>query len=254
MSAIRRAEVTWEGDLATGQGDVTAMSSALFSSLPVSWAARTEAPQGKTSPEELLAAAHASCFAMAFSAGLARAGTPPQRLEVSADVTFDKVGDGWQGGLQSPDRQRHRAGHQRCGLRRRRGCGEGRLPDQPGAQGQRRAERGRDARRVVSRRSSAGGAGSRPSSSRSRSSVTPGVAESRQERLREVGVAVALVAPELRVVADVLAQQDPVRVAAGEQLAEQLDRPRPRRSRSRARKVMPRKSNSTFAPRSMIAR
>ena len=96
MSAIRRAEVTWEGDLATGQGDVTAMSSALFSSLPVSWAARTEAPQGKTSPEELLAAAHASCFAMAFSAGLARAGTPPQRLEVSADVTFDKVGDGWK--------------------------------------------------------------------------------------------------------------------------------------------------------------
>ena len=96
MSAIRRAEVTWAGDLATGQGDVSAVSSGLFSSLPVSWAARTEAPEGKTSPEELLAAAHASCFAMAFSAGLARAGTPPQRLEVSADVTFDKVGDGWR--------------------------------------------------------------------------------------------------------------------------------------------------------------
>jgi osmotically inducible protein OsmC len=91
MSAIRRAEVTWAGDLATGQGDVSAMSSGL-----VSWAARTEAPEGKTSPEELLAAAHASCFAMAFSAGLARAGTPPQRLAVSADVTFDKVGDGWR--------------------------------------------------------------------------------------------------------------------------------------------------------------
>ena len=96
MSAIRRAEVTWDGDLATGQGEVSAMSSGLFSSLPVSWAARTEAPQGKTSPEELLAAAHASCFAMAFSAGLARAGTPPQHLDVSADVTFDKVGDGWR--------------------------------------------------------------------------------------------------------------------------------------------------------------
>ncbi len=96
MSAIRRAEVIWEGDLVSGQGDVSAMSSGLFSALPVSWAARTEAPQGKTSPEELLAAAHASCFAMAFSAGLARAGTPPQRLEVSADVTFDKVGDGWR--------------------------------------------------------------------------------------------------------------------------------------------------------------
>jgi lipoyl-dependent peroxiredoxin len=96
MSAIRRAEVTWAGDLATGQGAVSAKSSGLFSSLPVSWAARTEAPEGKTSPEELLAAAHASCFAMAFSAGLARAGTPPQGLEVSADVTFDKVGDGWR--------------------------------------------------------------------------------------------------------------------------------------------------------------
>ncbi len=77
MSAIRRAEVTWAGDLATGEGDVSAVSSGLFSSLPVSWAARTEAPEGKTSPEELLAAAHASCFAMALSAGLARAGTPP---------------------------------------------------------------------------------------------------------------------------------------------------------------------------------
>ena len=96
MSAIRRAEVTWAGDLATGQGAVSAKSSGLFSSLPVSWAARTEAPEGKTSPEELLAAAHASCFAMAFSAGLARAGTPPQGLDVSADVTFDQVGTAWR--------------------------------------------------------------------------------------------------------------------------------------------------------------
>jgi lipoyl-dependent peroxiredoxin len=95
MSAIRRAEVTWTGDLATGGGAVSAVSSGLFSSLPVSWAARTEAPQGKTSPEELLAAAHSSCFAMALSAALARAGTPPTALEISADVTFDKVGDGW---------------------------------------------------------------------------------------------------------------------------------------------------------------
>jgi osmotically inducible protein OsmC len=96
MSAIRRAEVTWSGELATGNGTVSAVSSGAFSDLPVSWAARTESPGGKTSPEELIAAAHASCFAMAFSGGLARAGTPPERLSVSADVTFDKLEAGWR--------------------------------------------------------------------------------------------------------------------------------------------------------------
>ena len=97
MSAIRRAEVTWTGgDLATGSGVVSAVSSNSFSDLPVSWAARTEAPGGKTSPEELIAAAHASCYAMAFSAGLGRNGTPPERLAVSADVTFDKLDAGWR--------------------------------------------------------------------------------------------------------------------------------------------------------------
>jgi osmotically inducible protein OsmC len=96
MAAVRRAEVSWTGELSTGQGVVSAISSGSFASLPVSWAARTEAPEGKTSPEELLAAAHASCYAMAFSGGLARAGTPPDRLEVSADVTFDKLDAGWR--------------------------------------------------------------------------------------------------------------------------------------------------------------
>ena len=96
MSAIRRAEVTWSGALIGGTGTVSATSSAAFSDLPVSWAARTEAPGGLTSPEELLAAAHAACFAMAFSGGLARAGTTPERLSVSADVTFDKVEAGWR--------------------------------------------------------------------------------------------------------------------------------------------------------------
>ena len=96
MSAVRRAKVTWSGDLASGSGTVSAGSSGAFDSLPVSWAARTEAPAGKTSPEELVAAAHASCFAMAFSADLGRAGTPPERLDVSADVTFDKVEAGWR--------------------------------------------------------------------------------------------------------------------------------------------------------------
>ncbi len=96
MSAIRRAEVTWSGELATGSGTVSAVSSGAFSDLPVSWAARTESPEGQTSPEELVAAAHASCFSMAFSAGLARNGTPPDRLDVTADVTFDKLEAGWR--------------------------------------------------------------------------------------------------------------------------------------------------------------
>jgi lipoyl-dependent peroxiredoxin len=96
MSAIRRAEVTWSGPLATGSGAVSAVSSGAFSDLPVSWAARTEAPEGKTSPEELMAAAHASCFAMALSGALGRAGGTPERLDVSADVTFDKIDAGWR--------------------------------------------------------------------------------------------------------------------------------------------------------------
>jgi osmotically inducible protein OsmC len=68
----------------------------MFSDLPVSWTARTASPDGRTSPEELLAAAHASCFAMALAHTLNGAGTPPQRLEVSATVTFDQVEGGWR--------------------------------------------------------------------------------------------------------------------------------------------------------------
>ena len=95
MAATRTATVTWNGNLATGSGTVSAGTSQLFTDLPVSWAARTEAPAGQTSPEELLAAAHASCFSMQLSVGLDRAGTPPDHLHVSASVTFDKVGDAW---------------------------------------------------------------------------------------------------------------------------------------------------------------
>lgn len=95
MAATRRAEVSWNGDLMSGSGTVSAVSSGAFRDLPVSWAARTESPD-KTSPEELIAAAHASCFAMAFSGALARAGTPPQSLAVSAEVTFDKLEAGWK--------------------------------------------------------------------------------------------------------------------------------------------------------------
>jgi len=93
MAAVRTATVTWNGDLAAGQGSVTA-GSGIFTDIPVSWPSRIE-PQGPTSPEELLAAAHAACYAMAFSAGLGRRGTPPEHLHVEAEVTFDRVGDGW---------------------------------------------------------------------------------------------------------------------------------------------------------------
>jgi osmotically inducible protein OsmC len=96
MAAVRRAEATWSGDLTSGQGSVSAISSGAFSDLPVTWAARTESSDGKTSPEELVAAAHAACFSMALSGGLGRAGTPPERLDVSAEVTFDKQDSGWK--------------------------------------------------------------------------------------------------------------------------------------------------------------
>jgi osmotically inducible protein OsmC len=95
MAATREARAVWSGDLISGTGAVSAVSSGKFADLPVSWSARTAEPGGKSSPEELLAAAHASCFAMALSAGLGRAGTPPNRLEVRSKVTFDKVGDSW---------------------------------------------------------------------------------------------------------------------------------------------------------------
>lgn len=96
MAALRQAEVVWEGDLASGSGAVTAVSSQAFRSLPVTWASRTEAPDGRTSPEELIASAHASCFSMAFSAALGRAGKPPRRLEVGATVAFDRVEGSWR--------------------------------------------------------------------------------------------------------------------------------------------------------------
>jgi len=95
MAATRTATVTWTGTLTEGSGTVSAGSSELFTDLPVSWASRTEGVDGRTSPEELLAAAHAACFSMALSGGLAKAGTPPDHVHVSATVTFDQVGDAW---------------------------------------------------------------------------------------------------------------------------------------------------------------
>jgi lipoyl-dependent peroxiredoxin len=87
----RRAEVVWEGALTTGSGTVTAGTGAL-GELPVTWAARVERPEGATSPEELIAAAHASCYAMAFSNTLNEAGNPPERLHVTAVVSAE-LGD-----------------------------------------------------------------------------------------------------------------------------------------------------------------
>ena len=94
MAAVRRADSSWEGDLISGSGVVSASTSKAFSDLPVTWASRTESAEGRTSPEELLAAAHAACYSMAFSGDLAKAGSPPTRLDVSATVTFDKL-DKW---------------------------------------------------------------------------------------------------------------------------------------------------------------
>ena len=95
MAATRTATVTWNGALADGSGTVSAGTSELFRDLPVSWASRTESADDRTSPEELLAAAHASCFSMALSGALARGGTAPDHVHVSATVTFDKVGEAW---------------------------------------------------------------------------------------------------------------------------------------------------------------
>jgi lipoyl-dependent peroxiredoxin len=86
--AEKHAEVTWQGDLENGKGMIERVESGAFGPLAVSWPARTGDESGMTSPEELIAAAHAACFSMALSGGLAKAGTPPDKLEVSATVTF----------------------------------------------------------------------------------------------------------------------------------------------------------------------
>ncbi|WP_338784248.1 OsmC family peroxiredoxin [Streptomyces sp. DG1A-41] len=96
MAATRSAHTVWEGNLFKGNGVVTFDSSGILAEQPVTWAARTEEPGGKTSPEELIAAAHSSCFSMAFSNILDKAGTPPTKLVTSADVSF-QPGEGITG-------------------------------------------------------------------------------------------------------------------------------------------------------------
>ncbi|OBH37636.1 osmotically inducible protein OsmC [Mycobacterium intracellulare] len=89
--ADRTARTTWEGPLESGEGKLSHGSSAALDGLPLTWASRTEQPGGKTSPEELAAAAHSSCFSMALALKLGENHTPPQRLDVTATVTLDAV-------------------------------------------------------------------------------------------------------------------------------------------------------------------
>lgn len=87
MAAESRASTVWEGDLPTGRG-TTSVASGVLPEIEVTWPARTERASGTTSPEELLAAAHTSCFCMALSNELAQAGHAPERLEASTTVAF----------------------------------------------------------------------------------------------------------------------------------------------------------------------
>jgi osmotically inducible protein OsmC len=96
--APRRADAVWQGSLTRGSGEVSLTTSGAAGPLSVTWSSRTARSEGKTSPEELLAAAHASCYCMALSGDLADAGTPPEKLEVSATVTFEEIEGGWKTG------------------------------------------------------------------------------------------------------------------------------------------------------------
>ena len=95
MTARRTAQAVWEGDLIKGHGTVHGAPGAL-PTVNVSWAARTEQQGTQTSPEELLAAAHASCFSMALAAALGRQQHHPTKLDVTAVATFDKIGEAWK--------------------------------------------------------------------------------------------------------------------------------------------------------------
>jgi lipoyl-dependent peroxiredoxin len=93
MATERTATVTWRGDLMSGSGEIDEVSSGAVGGLDVSWPARSEEPGGNTSPEELIAAAHATCLSMALSHGLAQDGHAPDELDTSATVTF-QAGEG----------------------------------------------------------------------------------------------------------------------------------------------------------------
>ena len=96
VKAERRAEVVWQGTLVQGSGNLVSVGSGAIGNLPITWASRTERSDGKTSPEELLAASHAACYAMAFSHTLAQAGTPADQLTVDATCTFEQTESGFK--------------------------------------------------------------------------------------------------------------------------------------------------------------
>jgi lipoyl-dependent peroxiredoxin len=95
MAVERTASAEWQGDLLGGSGTVSTQSGAVHEAT-IKWSSRAEAADENTSPEELIAAAHAACVSMALAHGLAQAGTPPQRIESQATSTFDQVGDGFR--------------------------------------------------------------------------------------------------------------------------------------------------------------
>lgn len=88
MATDRTGSVTWRGSLTEGSGTIAAAPSGAFGELEVSWPSRSEEPNGKTSPEELIASAWAACYSMALSNGLAQNGTTAERLDTSVTVTF----------------------------------------------------------------------------------------------------------------------------------------------------------------------
>jgi lipoyl-dependent peroxiredoxin len=95
MAVERTAKATWEGDLMGGSGEVST-ESGVVQSATVKWSSRAEQADENTSPEELIAAAHATCVSMALAHGLAQAGTPARRLESEATSTFEKAGEGFK--------------------------------------------------------------------------------------------------------------------------------------------------------------
>ena len=130
MATTRTASAHWEGSLMEGSGEVTLESSGI-GTYAVTWPSRAEEPPRQTSPEELIAAAHSTCFSMALSHGLAQAGTPPTSIDTTANVTF-------QPGPASPDRPvRHGdpSRHHRRAVRGGRAGRQGGLPGQPGPRG-----------------------------------------------------------------------------------------------------------------------
>ena len=142
METTRQARATWSGNLAEGSGTVASGTSGAFPEMPITWKARTEESGGVTSPEELLAAAHAACFSMAFSNELSKAGFVPDRVGTTASILFRKL-DAWTVVFVDPRRSGEGAGHRQGEVPGDRGTRQGDLPDLTSHQRQRPARRQR---------------------------------------------------------------------------------------------------------------